>query len=114
MPHVGDGATWGKTELFRHPQRAEKLRDRIGKLNRARRRPWRRDQLSDDPAGWLSVVIGLRSDLKVVLVEIEQRVQLRLTRDQVLDPRLMLEGFAGLGLIVGQGFISRRCLWSCS
>ena len=32
----------------------------------------------------LIIILGLRGDLMIVLVEIEQRVQLRLARDQVL------------------------------
>jgi hypothetical protein len=55
----------------------------------------------------LTVILGLRGDLMIVLVEIEQRVQLRLARDQVFDPRFVLERFAGLGLIVGEVLCGR-------
>jgi hypothetical protein len=43
----------------------------------------------------------------IVLVEVEQRVQLRLARDQIFDPRFVLERFAGLGLIVGEVLCGR-------
>ena len=46
--------------------------------------PWRRYGLPDDLARRLIIILGLRGDLMIVLVEIEQRVQLRLARDQVL------------------------------
>jgi hypothetical protein len=55
----------------------------------------------------LTVILGLRGDLMIVLVEAEQRVQLRLARDQVFDPRFVLERFAGLGLIVGEVLCGR-------
>ena len=66
--------------------------------------PWRRNRLLDDLAWSIVVILVLLSDLMIVLVEIEQRVQLRLTRDQVLDPRFMPEGFAGLDLIMPAEF----------
>jgi hypothetical protein len=66
------------------------------------RQTWRRQGLPDDLAHRAAVILGLLGNLMVVFVEIEQRVQLRLARDQILDPRFMLEWLDGLGLVVGQ------------
>jgi hypothetical protein len=42
--------------------------------------------------------------LGVAFVEVEGRVELGLARKQFLQPRLVLEGPPGLGLIVGESF----------
>ena len=43
--------------------------------------------------------------MRLVLVEIETGVKLRLLREKILEPGFVLEGAAQLGAVIGQGLL---------